>query len=94
MPKRKARPALIQIGTRKVSLLVAALIAQDSDRRGLRPDQVGDVDIPDPAPTTVVIAGFTLSLETGALLARRADEKGTRVDAQMSAILEEVTASL
>jgi len=81
-------PVTVTIGGRKVSPLVAALIAQESARLGILPAQVGPVDIPNPPPTQVVIVGFTLSIETGAALAERADEKGTEVDAQMSAILE------
>jgi len=92
-PKDKA-PAPLTIGRRKVSPLVAALLAQESDRLGITPAQVGDVAIPEPAPTTVQIAGLTLSIETGAALAKQADEKGTHVDAQISAILEKTAKAL
>ena len=86
--------ATITIGGRKVSPLVAALLAQESDRLGITPAQVGDVTIPEPAPTTVLIAGLTVSIETGAALAKKADKKGTHVDAQISAILEEAAKAL
>jgi len=92
-PDDKA-PKTLTIGGRDVSPLVAALLAQESDRLGVRPAEVGDVAIPDPAPSKVLIAGFTLSIETGAALAKMADEKGTHVDAQISAILEEAAAAL
>jgi len=94
MKKTNKAPATMTIGGRKVSPLVAALLAQESDRLGITPAQVGDVAIPEPAPTTVQIAGLTVSIETGAALAKQADEKGTHVDAQISAVLEETAAAL
>ena len=53
----------VTIGGREVSHLVAALIAQESDRLGILPGQVGDVVIPDPAPTHVMISGYSLSID-------------------------------
>ncbi|HLL52016.1 MAG TPA: hypothetical protein VK447_00635 [Myxococcaceae bacterium] len=66
----------VTIGGREVSHLVAALIAQESDRLGILPGQVGDVMIPDPAPTHVMISGYSLSIETSAAIATFADANG------------------
>jgi hypothetical protein len=57
-------------------VLLAALIAQEADRLGVLPGQVGDVVVPEPEPSTVVIAGFRLSLEAGAQIAALADAEG------------------
>jgi hypothetical protein len=56
--------------------LVAALIAQESDRLGIPPSQVGEVTSPKPAPTHVEIAGYRLTIETGAQLGAQADALG------------------
>ncbi|HLL52258.1 MAG TPA: hypothetical protein VK447_01845 [Myxococcaceae bacterium] len=76
MPNRKKPPATVSIGGREVPLVVAALIAQESDRLGIPPGQVGEVTSPEPAPTHVEIAGYRLTIETGAQLAAQADALG------------------
>jgi len=68
----------VRIGGREVPVLVAALIAQEADRLGILPGQVGDVALPDPPPTSVVIAGFRLSLVAGAHIAALADAEKLR----------------
>ena len=66
----------VTIGGREVSHLVAALIAQEVDRLGILPREVGDVAIPSPEPTHVTISGLRLSIATGAAIAAVADQQG------------------
>ncbi len=71
-----AKRETVWIGGREVPIVVAALIAEEADRLGLLPSQVGDVVIPVPAPSHVEISGLRLSIATAAALAEAADEKG------------------
>ena len=48
-----AKRETVRIGGREVPIVVAALIAEEADRLGLLPSQVGDVVFPEPAPTQV-----------------------------------------
>src|SRR5690242_5953189 len=89
MPTYKAPPATVRIGGREVSPLVAALIAQESDRLGILPGKVGDVVIPQPEPTHVMIAGFSLSIATSAFIAAMADAQGMHPKKLLEAIVTE-----
>jgi len=82
-------PETVTIGRREVSPLVAALIAQESDRLGILPGKVGDVAIPQPEPTHVMIAGFSLSIATSAFIAAMADAWGMHPKKLLEAILTE-----
>jgi hypothetical protein len=84
----------IAIGGREVSQLVAALIAQEADRLGVRPGAVGDVAIPRRAPRHVVISGFRLTILTAATIAAVADAKGLPPVRVIEAIAEEHVRSL
>jgi len=45
-------------------------MAQEADRRDIVPSKVRDVVIPEPEPTHLLIAGFSLSIATCAQIAR------------------------
>ena len=71
MAKRES----VRIGGKKVSVLRAALMAQEADRLGVLVGKVEDLVLPRSAPATVRIAGITVSIAAGATLARVADEE-------------------
>jgi hypothetical protein len=50
-------------------------MAQEADRLGVLVGKVGRVAIPEPAPTSVVIAGCSVSIEAGARIAEAADAR-------------------
>ena len=79
----------VPIGGHQVTVLVAALIAQEADRLGVLPNDVGDVAIPDPAPTHVTIAGYRLTIGTAAAIATAADEQGMHPKRVIESIVEE-----
>jgi hypothetical protein len=66
----------VTIGGREVTQVVAALIAQEADRLGILPGQVGDVVLPTPEPTHVMISGLRLTIATSAAIAAFADANG------------------
>ncbi|HLL84269.1 MAG TPA: hypothetical protein VK420_16520 [Longimicrobium sp.] len=72
MAKRQS----VRLRGRQVSALKAALIAQEADRLGVLPRDVGDVVVPKPAPKTVLLAGFTVSIAAGAAIAEVSDAEG------------------
>ncbi len=84
-----AKPEAMRIGGKDVSRLVAALMAEVADRRGVLLSEVGDVAIPNPTPSTVRIAGFTVSLEAGAAIAAEADARGLHPKKLIEAIVVE-----
>jgi hypothetical protein len=84
----------VAIGGREVSIVMAALIAQEADRLGILPGLVGDVAIPDPAPTHVVLSGFRLSVATGAAIAAAADARGLHPVRVIQSIVQEQAEAL
>lgn len=94
MPTNKAPSTTVRIGRRKVSLLIAALIAQESDRLGILPGKVGKVVIPRPEPTHVMIAGLRLSIGASAYIAEMADAKGMHPKKLIEAVVTERTEAL
>jgi len=87
-------PTTVRIGRRNVSLLIAALIAQESDRLGILPCKVGNVVLPQPEPTHVMIAGFRLSITTSAYIAEEADAQRMHPKKLLEAVLMDCTAAL
>jgi hypothetical protein len=88
MARKKADSTVI-LGGREVTLLKAALIAQEADRLDLVPGQVRRVTVPRPAPTHVVITGYRLTIATGAAIAAEADARGVRPKKLIEAIVME-----
>lgn len=84
--------ATVHIGGREVSLLVAALLAQQAEVIGILPAKVGDVVLPEPPPTHVVLAGLELSVLAAALIAVEADQRQMLIPDVMAAILDEEVA--
>lgn len=81
--------ATVQIGGREVSLLVAALTAQEADRLGILPGKVGDVVLPVTEPTYVVVAGLHLTIDAAAMLAAEADERQLLMGDVVAVVLKE-----
>jgi hypothetical protein len=86
--------ATVMIGGREVSLLMAALLAQEADRLGVLPGQVRQLAVPDPAPTHVLISGFRLSIGTGAAIAAASDAQAMLPVKVIESILREYAESL
>jgi hypothetical protein len=84
----------VTIGGREVSHLVAALIAQEADRLGILPGEVGDVVIPSPEPTHVMMSGLRLSIDTSAAIAAVADKQGLHPISVIQDIVREHAESL
>ncbi|HLL55335.1 MAG TPA: hypothetical protein VK447_17385 [Myxococcaceae bacterium] len=84
----------VTIRGREVNPLVAALIAQEADRLCILPGLVGDVVLPAPAPTHVMISGFRLSIATSAAIAAFADANGLHPVRVIQDILREHTEAL
>ena len=84
----------VRLAGREVPVLVAALTAQEADRRGVLVRDVGDVTVPDPAPTTVAIAGIRISIATGAQIAIAADKRGLHPKKALEVIVQEEVEAL
>ena len=82
-------PATVRVGRRELPLLVAALLAQESDRLRILPSKVGDVVIPDPAPKTVRISEYDLPIDVAAQIAVEAEAKGQLPEDVMAGVIEE-----
>jgi len=89
MPKRTKPRTHVVLGGQKVSLLRAALIAQEADRRGVLPHKVRRVVEPKHDPTHVVIAHQRLSIEAAAVFAVVADTRGVLLETLITEILNE-----
>ncbi|HLL83006.1 MAG TPA: hypothetical protein VK420_10155 [Longimicrobium sp.] len=87
-------PGTVTLGGRKVSLLVAALLAQEADRLGTLLSEVGDVASPRRRPTHVVLAGYRLTIATAAEIAATADAAGLQPARVIETIVEEHVAAL
>jgi len=89
MTKRtKLRASIKRVG-QTVPVLRAALIAVEADRLGVLPRKVRRVEIPDPAPTHVVIARQTVSVQAAAILAEEADARGLLLETLVTQIVHE-----
>jgi len=89
MTKRTKQRTRVRIGGRRVPLLRAALIAVEADRLGVLPRKVGTLEVPDPAPTHVVIARQTVSVYAAAILGEQADAQGVTLEALVTRIVHE-----
>jgi hypothetical protein len=84
-----AKPEAVRIGGRDVSEVMAALMAQEADRLGVLPGELGELSLPDPVPATVRISGFEVSIGTGAAIAKAADELRLHPKRLIEKIVEE-----
>lgn len=88
MPTHRKPAATVKIGGRRVSLLRAALIGQEADRRNVVPRAVQDVVIPKRAPRHVMLAGHRLTLKAAAKITAAADAQGVPPQEMIQVILE------
>lgn len=69
--------------------MVAALMAQEADGLGVLLGEVGDVVVPEPAPTHVRISRYRLTIATAAGFAMVADARGMHPKRLLEFVLEE-----
>jgi len=89
MTNRMKLRSRVTIGGRTVPVLKAALLAVEADRLRVLPREVRRVTVPECAPTHLVIARQTVSVQAAAILAEQADARGLLLETLVTQVVQE-----